>query len=286
MTPWLMGIIWLAASLHGGNPVSDIPHTPKAAPKAEISFHLHRGFLVIVSGSIDGVSGLHFVVDTASGRTIIDQRFARQLRKHLTHAWMAAVDTGIPVSETTIAAIKVGTARFDSVPVLVRDLRFLRKPFGRGIDGILGLDLLARTSFSVDYRTHKLVLGDCVARSHRVPLVHDAPLLAVPLQVAGHAINVLVDTAASDMELFARKPVVHAALATREAYGIAGRFAVKEVRLPSARLGDDDLGSPHAFVVHSQAKETEDFDGLFSPAAVGITSLCVDTLRGEFSWTR
>lgn len=286
MSAWITAALWLALAVHGGAAVQENVDVTKPTRAAEINFELQRGFLVIVPAAIGGIRDLSFAVDTGSGRTIIDQRLARQLRLPEAPAQLAAVNRSIPAPESIAAAFEMGPVRIDSVPVLVRDLAFLRKLTGRHIDGILGLDVLSRQTFSVDYHRHKLLLGDCLAGEFHVSLVRTTSMLAVPVQIHGSVVNLLVDTGASEMQLYANKAAITGPLGERKAYSLAGAFKVDEVVLASLSMGSDELKSSHAFVVNDQADETQDFDGLLSPVALGISRMCVDMQRGEFSWSR
>jgi predicted aspartyl protease len=230
---------------------------------------------------------LNFVVDTGSERTIIDQRLAKRLKPPGLPVHLAAVNTSIPVPESMAASFEIGPVRIDPVRMLVRDLGFLRKLMGRRIDVILGLDVLARQSFSIDYRRRNLLLGDCMTAEFQVPFSPNTSLLAVPAQVQGDAVTLLVDTGASDTQLFARKMTLSGPVRKRKAYGIAGGFNVKEVELASLRLGSEEVKTPpHAFIVDGKSEETQDFDGLLSPAALGISRMCMDMKHGVFSWSR
>jgi hypothetical protein len=87
------------------------------------------------------------------------------------------------------------------------------------------------------------------------------------------------------MQLYANKAAVTMPVGERKAYGVVGDFKVNEIVLGSLRLGSDELKARHAFVVDVKSEETHDFDGLLSPVALGISHMCVDMQRGEFSWS-
>ena len=70
------------------------------------------------------------------------------------------------------------------------------------IDAIVGLDVLARTGFSIDYRKRVLRFtpGDQASQS---PLSNSCwPFVTVRMTIAGQHVRLLVDTGSSDLVLF------------------------------------------------------------------------------------
>ena len=68
--------------------------------------------------------------------------------------------------------------------------------------------------------------------------------------------------------------------------GTIGEFDRKQVWLPSLKLGEAEFGKEPAFLVRSRSDGAQDFDGLMSPAALGITKLAIDLGRGLLTFSR
>ena len=56
--------------------------------------------------------------------------------------------------------------------------------------------------------------------------------------------------------------------------------------LPNLRLGETEFGKEPAFLVPSRGGGVQDFDGLVSPAALGITKMTFDLGRGVLTFSR
>ena len=67
--------------------------------------------------------------------------------------------------------------------------------------------------------------------------------------------------------------------AVKRSTNLNGNFERKQVWLHSLKLGAAEFGQEPAFVVHDRSDTGRDFDGLMSPAALGITRIAVDLER-------
>ena len=105
-------------------------------------------------------------------------------------------------------------------------------------------------------------------------------------QVNHLSAHLMVDTGASSLILFepsAPRPMRVSEV--RPTPGTIGEFDRKQVWLPSLRLGETEFGKEPAFLVRSR-RWAQDFDGLMSPAALGITKLAIDLGRGVLTFSR
>jgi hypothetical protein len=65
-----------------------------------------------------------------------------------------------------------------------------------------------------------------------------------------------------------------------------GDFDRKQAWLRSVRLGETEFGREPALLVQRRGDEGHDFDGLMSPAALGLTKVAVDLGRGVLAFSR
>ena len=76
------------------------------------------------------------------------------------------------------------------------------------------------------------------------------------------------------------------ATAVQQSSSRMGEFDRKQVLLNSLTLGQMELRWQPAFLVQNPWEGREDFNGLMSPALLGITRLAVDTRRGVVEFSR
>jgi hypothetical protein len=79
------------------------------------------------------------------------------------------------------------------------------------------------------------------------------------------------------------KPISAMRISAVNAIGEAER---KQVRLHSLRLGEAKFGEEEAFMVRRENNGNQEFDGLMSPAALGIRKIAIDRERGLLSFSR
>jgi hypothetical protein len=82
----------------------------------------------------------------------------------------------------------------------VGDLSFLH-----GVDAIVGLDVLSRASFSIDYQARRLLFGPVTARQPSLQLEVTPPFLTIQIALAGQQFRLIVDTGSRRLVLFERR---------------------------------------------------------------------------------
>ena len=138
--------------------------------------------------------------------------------------------------------LRIGARQPGAVPAGVSDLSYLE---GVRIDAIVGLDVLARTSFSIDYRKHVLRFSPGGREESVAPLKLAWPFLTVQMTIAGQQVRLLVDTGSSDLVLFKSRmpPALSRALEGRQNPAICVRCCPPAAaRSPAGSPGNTRLG--------------------------------------------
>ena len=170
---------------------------------AEVPFELHQRHLIVTGGSIGPLNGLSLLIDTGTIPSMVDRRIARKLHLRAEPSMLVAFGQTVKIHSTTLHGFRIGTREAVSVPAGVGDLSYLR---GVRIDAIVGLDVLARNSFSIDYRRRVLNFSPGpIAGESLAPLEPVWPFVTVQMTVAGRQVRLLVDTGSSDVVLFASR---------------------------------------------------------------------------------
>ncbi len=196
----------------------------------------------------------------------------------------------VEVQQAVLPSVQIGALRAKSLPVLIRDLAFLQKGLGIRIDAVIGLDVLSRSNFSIDYTTKRIVFGAAPVSGSSVPFQSAPPWLTVRVEVDGVSLHLLLDTAASGILLFEsrirdRLPQM-ISLGERKSSNMGGDFRLQRVLLATTNFGETDFGQQNAFVVEDQEDESREFDGLLGPSALGLKQIAFDFQRRTFSWAR
>ena len=209
----------------------------------EVPFDLYQHHLVVTKGSIGPLNGLSLLIDTGTIPSVVDVRIARKLQLQTEPSMLVAFGQSVATQTTVLNGFRIGTLQTGPVPAGVSDLSYLE---GVRIDAIVGLDVLVRTSFSIDYRTRVLSFSPGGREESVAPLELAWPFLTVQMTIAGQPVRLLVDTGSSDLVLF--KSRLPAALldtpwrgdkTVQYASGVARleRLSLRQVRL-GARVWD------------------------------------------------
>jgi predicted aspartyl protease len=252
-----------------------------------VHFDLYRDYLIVVRGSAGPLKGLNFLLDTGASPTVLDRRVAEKLHLEQLPASIAVVGGSVEAAQATAPTLEVGPARRDNFHVLVEDLSFFQKALPVRIDAVVGLDLLGQSAFEIDYTARQILFGPVPLLANSLPLRLQAGLPIVEAQVNHLSAHLMVDTGASSLVLFepsAPRPMRVSEV--RPTPGTIGEFDRKQVWLPSLKLGEAEFGKEPAFLVRSRSEGPQDFDGLMSPAALGITKLAIDLGRGLLTFSR
>lgn len=201
-----------------------------------------------------------FLVDTGSSVTLVSPEFAAHAGRRGATPEAAGVSVRsaggevITLPAVTLRRLDLGDVRFESVPAVVYDFDALSDHFGERIDGVLGFPLFRETVLTLDYPQSTLHLTPAGSSGGLMPgarlrfdPANRVPL--VPLEVAGQAVNALVDTGSDGgLQLnpaglalrFVQPPVAGAKVAT-----LTGDRQQRLGRIEDhARLGTHILSQP------------------------------------------
>lgn len=258
--------------------------------RVSVSFNLYRGYLIVAQGSAEPLKNLNFLLDTGSSSTILDSRVALQLHLEQQPASVVVLDGKVRAGKSQVPSLEFGPLRRHNFPVSIQDLSFLEKALSVRIDAVIGLDLLARSAFVVDYTSRAIHFGPTPRLPISVPLRVREGLATIDAEMNHAPVRLLVDTGASSLMIFeTRMPSSLTGLQTgaiKRSTNLNGDFERKQVSLQTFRLGEAEFGPASAFVVHDRTDPGQDFDGLLSPPALGITKVSVDLDHGVLSFTR
>jgi predicted aspartyl protease len=263
---------------------------PRRVPQANVPFDLYRSYLIVARGSAGPLKGLNFLLDTGASPSLVDRRLAQRLHLQDRPAGLAVLDGRVKAASTVLPTLTFGPIERNNLPVLVEDLSFLEEALQRPIDAVVGLDVLGQSSFTVDYSARQIRFGPPPTMPISIPLSMEDGLPFIDAELNGAPAHLLVDTGASSLILFeTRLPGLINGLkvsAIHRSANLLGDFDRKQVSLDRLKLGGLELAQQPASVVRNRDDAGLHFDGLVSPAALGLRIVAIDRERGLLAFSR
>jgi predicted aspartyl protease len=263
---------------------------PRVPVEGTVHFDLYRGYLMVARGSAGTVKGLTFLLDTGASSSVLDPQLARRLHLQRLPASIAVLGGSVQAEQSVVPNLNVGLMQSDNIPVLIEDLSFLQKALPVRVDAIIGLDVLGQTAIVIDYAARQIHLGPLPALPDAIPLHMAGGLAIIDAEVNNLPAHLLLDTGASSLFLFATStPGAISDVrvsAVQQSSRTIGESESKQVKLRSLRLGAAEFVQENAFLVPDGSHGGHPFDGLISPAGLGIRRVAIDLAHGEVAFTR
>jgi predicted aspartyl protease len=255
-----------------------------------LRFDLYRDYLIVARGSVGSQNDLNFLVDTGTNPSVLDRRVAQKLHLQERPSILAGINGRVQAGLATVPSLQFGPIRRDNFGVVVEDLSFFSKVIPVRIDGVIGLDVVGQDPFEIDYTASRIRFGPIPSLKNSLPLELRGGLAIITAGADHLSAHLLLDTAASALILFeTQAPATVSRVnttAVQQSSSRMGEIERKQVLLNSLTLGQMELRRQPAFLVQNPWDGTEDFDGLMSPALLGITRLAVDVRRGVLEFNR
>jgi Aspartyl protease len=258
--------------------------------QAKVRFDLYRDYLIVARGSIGPLKGLNFLLDTGAIPTVLDPQVARKLHLEELPTSIAVLGGRVQGGKAIVPSLEFGPIRRDNLSVLVEDLSFLEKALPVRIDAMIGLDVLGQSPFMIDYKSRAIHFGPPPPLPISIPLRVKEGAAIVDAEVNHVPVHLLFDSGASSFILFdtnmPQSVLPMKISVVKSSTNMIGDFDRNQVWLRSVRFGGAELGKEPAFLVHNSRDAGQDFDGLMSPVALGITRVAVDLERGVLAFSR
>jgi hypothetical protein len=253
----------------------------------KVPIRVYLDYLVVVEGSIGNIDSLNLLVDTGASPSVIDRKIARRLKlteqPDRVNLWSKSFQTG----RVVLPSLRLGALRAESLPVLMEDLSFLQRAIGRKVDGIVGLDVLRRSSFTINYRTREILFGPVETLTFSAPFDTDTPVVTIRTTFQNQNLRLVVDTGGPDLMLFqSRMPdsTRFQELGTEKVADVGGTFPRRRVRIPEVYLGKESIGAQVAFLVDDRKDDGDDFDGVLGVKGPQFWKIAFDFEHRRFSW--
>jgi len=168
----------------------------------EMSVEIYRGYLVVAPGSVNGLGSLRFLLDTGAMNSAIDRTVAEKLRLHGAAASVISFDKALACEWTEVQEMTLGPERILNQHLMIEDLGYLRSA-GVQVDGLIGLDLLRRQSFVLDYARKRVTFGKPASPGMRsVPMRTNERSISVEVYLNRRPVRMVADTGVRNVVLY------------------------------------------------------------------------------------
>jgi Aspartyl protease len=257
---------------------------PIAGENQTLPLKFFHNYLPVVAGRLPGFPRpQNFVLDTGTSPSILNAALARQLGLATKSSALADIGKMIKAQAATLPRLELGPIRVSSLSVQVEDLSPLEDRLGTPIAGVIGLDVLSKSSFRMDYDKGDIVFGGVL--SEGIPVRYDPQFgfAVADMKIAGRSARMLVDTGTDRVVLFGGNFADLSWLAPRntELRGkslVSGDMPVQVFSAPDILLGDQHFSKDRAYLVPGSTDPV--FDGLLGVRALGFHGISYDQTCG------
>jgi predicted aspartyl protease len=251
-------------------------------PVNVLPFKIYGQQLIVVQGSIGSLEKRNFIIDTGAYPSVIDRDVAQKLSLSGHLEELDAVDRTVSSLAVTLPEIEIGPVRTTNVRSLVQDLSEVSGRAGIRIDALVGLDVIAHSSFVIDYEAKKITFGPVDPLPSSVPFVVANNKLCVDVQAGQKSVRLMIDTGAEKLVLLASHVSwIPPSDRARTFANLGGSFVMQEVRLDTLQLGDTNLGTEPVYV-SARPIPIFSFDGFLS--TIQFRQVAFDFERKQFGW--
>jgi hypothetical protein len=285
----IVGLLLLCAAQLLGSPhtiscPTKLDHCLDSSPLQQpVSIRIFKDFLVVMEGQIgDDLKLQNFVLDTGTTPSIINERIVRGLGLPTASAALVAVGKVVETQSAIIPQMQLGPIRAVSLPVQVKNLSQLEHDFGIPIAGIVGMDVLAKANFHLDYRKRQIEFGEALREGIPIPFDARAGIAVAEVKLAGKRVRMLVDTGSDQVLVlggnFGDPQQLGLHLTSDHGASVAeSKMSVQEFPARDIQLAGQHFSREKAYFL--AGPENPGFDGLLGVRALGFRGISFDQAR-------
>jgi predicted aspartyl protease len=273
----ILFVILSHASLTGMDP-------PRITGTVPIRIQDH---FILVSGSIGKLKHLNFAVDTGSACTVLSDRVGKILDLEGEPIQVSAFGKEVTLTKVSVSQLSLGDIQFEGVEARIADLPQLK---GVRLDGLIGLDLLKRSTVTFDFTHSQMSFGQPRDLSESAGFYSKLPFIPVAMKIQGEILHLSLDTGTSGLTLYQaeieeRLPIRHTNRVeyTRQ---VGGVVETEWVILKDVSLGTSFWKELPSELIAGRESSNQSIVGNLGISSLGFKVLQLDFEKGQMSWER
>jgi hypothetical protein len=247
---------------------------------------LYADHLVVVQGGVGEFGERNFLIDTGAYPSAIDWDMAHKLKLKVSRGKARALGANLSAGAALVPEIEIGPLRALNLPVVVEDLSRLSMELGIRVDALIGMDVLGRSSFRIDYIDRELAFGAPTRLPFSTPIEARKAMACVGMDVNGHKVHLLVDSGAARTVLFAERVPWLAAkpVMGRNYHGLAGKLLLEPVNAKEITLGEARIPAEDVFISDVTNMSGYPFDGVMATWGAHFSRVAFDFEHDVLTW--
>jgi len=248
-----------------------------------VPFELRGGYLIVARCSAANTPDLTAILDTGVTETVVDIALARRLNLQMHPDSAIFVNGEGSVQAVSIPLVRLGPLEAESIAGIAVDLSGLKTNFGIHPDLLIGMDLLKRSSVTVDYKSRLLTFGPIPPMAHTAPLIEGSRLPLITAAAFGQAVRLQIDTGINGLVLYANRfrMAENSHEIGARLVGVSRTMYVQRTDV-DLRIGDCRERQIAASVIENSA--VSEFDGLIGAPAFAKRRLAFDFEKMLVAW--
>jgi predicted aspartyl protease len=264
----------------------DSPATEPAA-KIEIPFRIYNDNVVVVKATIGGMRNVNMILDTGTSPSSIDKAVADKLKLQRKATSLDTMNGTIRAESVVVPGIDFGPHHAGSLRMIVQNFCFMEHALGISLGGIIGLDVLSASTFTIDYPRKRIAFGIVPPELKTVPFATTAPKLTVRAKIDGQEVCLLLDSGTWGLVLYRNRLKTasdRAHLDRNNSISTSGGAMRLSWIRSSVSVGEEGLGARDVAIADVDSHPKDDFDGLMGFAKMGFHRVAFDFENGRFGW--
>lgn len=255
------------------------------AADESVPFRLYRGYFIVVRCSVSK-ENVTAIIDTGVSETVADMRLVKRLSLPTWADSATFLTKDAEVRGVSIPDIHIGPVKIEKLDGIAADLSALAHEIGVRPDILIGMDVLHRANFVIDYHARVLTFGAHQVTPHGASLAPGSRFAVIDSTVLGKKLRLQVDTGFSTLLLYGSHMDRLANLkdtGTR-VVGVGLESRVRTIELPEVQVGDWRGSHVRVSVIDDAPSEPVGFDGLLGPRVLGARRVAFDFENRMLFW--